>query len=144
VVSARTHPARDDAAHDLTVLELAADPHAEMPFRSWVVDEMVAIMSRLREILSAATADDPVHVAVLHTTSSQPDPWHAAAAEGLCEALRGLVGALTLELGPALRINLVLVSADSSREVTADTLAFLGSPSGGFASGSTFDLRATW
>lgn len=144
MVSARTQPARDDAAHDLTVLELAADPQADMPFRGWVVDEMVAIMSRLREILGAASADDPVHVVVVHTTSLQPDPWHAAAADGLCEALRGLVGALTLELGPALRINLVLASTDSARNTLADALAFLGSPSGGFASGSTFDLRATW
>lgn len=129
------------ASHDgLQVLRAVLCDSGEDPFRRWVVDGARELIATLRETLVQPSDDDPVKVAVVLAVPQGDDPWTTAAAAAACEAARGIVGALTLERGPAVRLNLVLTTQAGTSEL-AETLDLLVAPEGSFVAGTTFDLR---
>ncbi len=132
--------ASESSGEGLQVLHIAADDSGDDPFATWVVEKTIDVIARLRDILLGGSPPSATKIAVVVIVDEQPDAWKAAAADGLCDGLRGAVGALTLERGASLRLNLVLASAAATSELE-ETLAFLASPSANFVAGSTFDLR---
>lgn len=132
----------DEAPLDsLQVVAVDVASEAEDVFGALVVDRPAELIARLREALVPARPG-VTRIAVVVAAPADPDPWRAAAAAGLVEAARGIVGALTLERGPSLRLNLVLAEAAGAPEVD-DALAFLSGPAAGFTAGATLDLRRT-
>lgn len=101
---------------------------------------IAAIIEDLRQLSLAreTTATSTDAVAVLLTAAPGTTDDEAAAHEGLFEALRGVVGSLTLELAPSgLRLNLVRATdLDQARA----TLDFLATDAASFVAGSTLDL----
>jgi len=128
-----------------TVIVRAA-PDAGDALERWVEEPLVALVARLREALPAAgdgDAADPARVAVvveLPPAAAGEDPWRLAARDALCEAVRGVVGTLTLELGPVARVN-TLLAHEADGAAARAALAFLAGPRAGFVAGATFDLR---
>ena len=129
----------DGAAAELQVIHLPLDESSGDPFQGWIVERTVALIGELRELV-LADSDRVIRIAIVVTAAAQDDDWRAAAADGLCEAVRGVVGSLTLEQGPRLRLNAVIAEAAEHDEVR-ETLVFLSSAEADFVAGSTFDLR---
>lgn len=99
------------------------------------IELSASLISRLREVLDRS--DQPVdHIACVLTT--RPGEAH----EPAVQAARSIVGALTLERGRRVRINLLVTHDESAGEV-GETLELLDGDHGGFFAGSTFDLRRT-
>ncbi|HYZ02398.1 MAG TPA: hypothetical protein VFA92_12960 [Candidatus Binatia bacterium] len=114
---------------------------AEDPFVAWVEEGAVAVVAALQDVVPRDAGGSPVRAAVVVELAEHDDWRRAAAAEGLGEAVRGIVHSLTRELGPAARLNTVL-ARDQDGDV-GQTLDYLASPLAEFAAGSTFDLRGT-
>jgi hypothetical protein len=124
----------------LEVLQYVMGAGGDDPFRAWVVDGARELIAALRESLVGSTQEETHKVAIVVTPSTTDDPWTAAAVEASCEAARGIVGSLTLERGPDVRLNLIVSPADRTAELM-ETLDLLAAPEGAFVAGSTFDLR---
>ncbi|MEN2742690.1 hypothetical protein ABCS02_33360 [Microbacterium sp. X-17] len=75
--------------------------------------------------------------AIVLLTGSTEDESARALHEATFEALRGIIGALTVELAGRIRIN--LVRAITVEDATT-TLDFLHSPTSASVAGATFDL----
>jgi hypothetical protein len=129
-----------DSHGDMRVLRSVLRDAGDDPFRTWVANGAGDLIAALRDTLLRPSQEEPQKVAVVLVAPSSDDPWTAAAAEAACEAARGVVGALTLERGPAVRLNLILAS-DAETPEMAETLDLLASPEGSFVAGATFDLR---
>ena len=132
----------DDARRDGTsieVLYLSPVEPAETPFGPWMVRETVRTIGWLRDRLVPQPRLTVKAVVVLAFPQAA-DVWHAAAANALFQSLRGVVGSLTLERGPGLRLNMIVADGFDDPDVRV-TLNFLASDAAGFIAGSTFDLR---
>ena len=94
------------------------------------------IVDLVAALVSAATGTDPVVLDI----RCHPDAG-ARAVEAYVAAARGLVQSFVLErkagAGP---VNLVVSAAEQDADRVA-TLAYLGSPDGGFSWGACYDLR---
>lgn len=111
------------------------------PVAGWVVEATAGLVAALRGVAQGeppAGAPRPVTVSVLCDRHLDAD--HAAAQEAVCEAARGVAQAVTLEIAPRLRVNVVLGFRDRPEPVQA-AVAFLESPGGAFAAGATLDAR---
>jgi len=126
-----------------STLYVRVNPAADDPFKEWVEDAVVELLASLRGALPPPSSDiaAPVTVAVIVALppTMDDDPWRAAAGNALVEAVRGIVGSITMELGNAVRIN-TIVTRDEGAQATQDALGFLSSPRASFVAGSTFDL----
>jgi hypothetical protein len=106
-------------------------------FAGAVEDPVVALIARLGELAREHSHQrGPRRVALVVETTSASPPLAAS----LFEAVRGVVGSATLELGPGFKVNAVVTEAGSEVDLEP-TLSFLGGPDAGFVAGSTFDLR---
>lgn len=129
-------------APGITLVRVRVDPLADDPFKECVEDAVIALLRDLRDALPETDSwdADPARVAVMVELAHTDDPWRDAASNGLAEAVRGVVGSITMELGGAVRLNTIIVR-DSSSQAARDALDFLSSPGSGFVVGATFDLR---
>ena len=131
-------------APGITLIRVRVDPLAGDPFKECVEDAVVALLRDLRDALPRPDSRDaePTRVAVMVELPHTDDPWRDAASNALAEAVRGVVGSITMELGGAVRLN-TIIARDSSSQAACDALEFLSSPGSGFVLGATFDLRET-
>jgi hypothetical protein len=115
---------------------------------SWLIQPVVEVLRRLRALTETSTGRNrqacvvlsvPANKAVF-ATEGLPAP--VAVVEAVVEAMRGIVQAITAEINPqVLRVNLVIAAGDGRTNAVDDAIDFLAGAGGGFAAGSTFDLR---
>ena len=125
-----------------TTLYVRIDTLAADPFKQWVEDAVVDLLHDLRDALPEADSElaAPARATVIVELPHVEDPFRDAASNALAEAVRGVVGSITMELGSAIRLNTV-ITRDAASQATQDALDFLNSARSGFVAGSTFDLR---
>jgi hypothetical protein len=105
-----------------------------MPVAAVIEDLRRLTIDRAR----AATATDAV--VIVFTSPTGNTLQETAAGEGLFEALRGVVGSLTLELASTgLRVNLV---RSTGLDDATSALDFLATDHAAFVAGSTIDLTS--
>jgi hypothetical protein len=114
---------------------------AEPTFRDHVHLPVAAVIEDLRQLVHArdhhATSTDAVAIMITSASGRTTDE-RAALHEALFEALRGVVGSLTLELAPSgLLLNLVRANDIDQARATLD---FLATDKASFVAGSTIDL----
>ncbi|MCQ8187806.1 hypothetical protein [Streptomyces rugosispiralis] len=126
-----------DAPEPLCVVALGYG-EVEDSFHVWVTETNVELFERLRELATGAPREEKRLIAVLVTEppGGRANPDAVAAVE----SVRGAVLSLAVELGPAVRLNIVVArqAADA-----AQVLRYLASPDADYVTGSTFDLRET-
>ncbi|MGH2870822.1 MAG: hypothetical protein ACRDNK_25040 [Solirubrobacteraceae bacterium] len=137
---ATDRPLRDPETGELALVELESSAAGPDVFAASVEDGVVELIARVQRALDRPDGGSPRRIAVVVTSPPSDDPWEAAAADGLAQAVRGVVGAATLELGPQIRINTVL-TRDRYSDATREALEFLAAGEASFAAGSTLDLR---
>lgn len=133
------HEVVTETGEDLRVLDLRLPRKTADPVADWLIDDVAAVIAWLREGLER-TDREPRRLAIVVHQEAHDDVWHTAIAAAACEAVRGVVGAVTLEMGPRARLNVVLTGQRGLAE-PGDTFKLLASDDGAFFAGSTFDLR---
>jgi hypothetical protein len=114
--------------------------HIPLPAAGGFADIVTApsetVVRFIADLLPAGDTEEKA-AAILVTAPLPNTPETVALQEAAFEAIRGIIGALTLECAGRLRINLVRAA---SVECADSTLDFLRSADAGFVAGATFDL----
>jgi hypothetical protein len=132
--------AADPLLAGLRVVLLAPRAGQDDPFAEAVVTAITALLGHLHVALGDGS-QDRLPLVVIVWLPPPASPSEIAAWEACWQGVRGVVGALTRELG-AVEVRLNAVCAEEgSQEALAETLAFLASPDAAFVAGASLDLR---
>jgi hypothetical protein len=121
---------------ELQVVELRFDPADPDPARGWASASICDLVERCQHATARAAR---ARLAVVVVVPDRDGTRRDAIALGAVAAVRGLVHALTLELGDQLALNLVVAPAADGRGVD-DAVAFLAGEHAEWIRGATFDL----
>lgn len=141
MVSRRVCQLGSDYDRALQIIEVSLRTDSEVALSRWLVDVISETVDALREIVNGSLSE-MTRIAVVVLDCVTPDPLVEALAEGIREALRGVVGSLTLELEGSVRLNLVLAD-EMQIAAVSEAVTFLAGEGSQFVAGSTMDLRQT-
>lgn len=110
-------------------------------FDDIVTKPCARVLEQLRGLLQDNSTPTETVALLLTTPPRTSNSATHALHEALFEALRGIVGSLTLEYRRQLRINLIRTSETDAAE---DTLQLLDDGLGAFAAGATLDLTGVF
>jgi hypothetical protein len=121
---------------ELEVVELRLDPAEADPARAWVGATVCALVERCQRAIASGERS---RLAVVLVVPDGDGTKRDAIALGAVAAVRGLVHALTLEVGERLALNVVIAGAADAPAVEG-AVAFLAGEGAGWIQGATFDL----
>lgn len=127
----------------LRVVLLALDAGPGDDFDRWVVNDIGDAIEHLRSELAPGdeTTQDRRPLAIAVVSGPATSPWQEAAMEAAWQAVRGVVQALTRELGAREATLNAVRATETTLPELSETLAFLASKRGGFVAGASIDLR---
>jgi hypothetical protein len=120
---------------EVITIRLASDDNE--PALTWVADPVCEVVERCQSGTARAGCR---RLIISLLTPAANSPSRQAIADAAVAALRGLVHSLTLEVGRAIALNLVIAQA-IQEAVAAETVAFLAGDAATWIQGATFDLR---